>query len=196
MTFDAEQPFPNTDIEQGQLELLADESVLANLSDVEVTTDRAVGRERQISAKIYINHSAEHVWQVLTDYEHLADFIPNLSDSYLIDHPANGVRLVQVGAQSFLRVKFCARVVLDMIERFPYQLDFQMVEGDFKAFSGSWLLTPTDMGDRTGTYLCYTVSVLPPRTMPIRLIENRLKQNFAVNLNAIRQRVDELFGSN
>jgi hypothetical protein len=35
-------------------------------------------RERHISASVYIAASEAHVWKVLTDYERLAEFVPNL----------------------------------------------------------------------------------------------------------------------
>ena len=35
-------------------------------------------RERRIKAEISVNADTESVWNALTDYEHLADFIPNL----------------------------------------------------------------------------------------------------------------------
>jgi len=143
------------------------------------------GRTRKISASILIEQSIDRVWQIITDYDHLADFIPNLAKSRRISHPAAGIRIEQVGAQNFLNFKFCARVVLDMIEHFPNRLDFQMVEGDFKSFGGSWQL---EEAPAEATQLIYTVTVLPPRTMPIALIERRLSSSMVVNLEAIRQR--------
>lgn len=164
-----------------------------DLQNVEVQTDWAEGRERQISARIYIPYTIEQVWQVLTDYDHLADFIPNLAKSRRLPHPEGGIRLEQVGSQSFLKLKFCARVVLDMVEQFPNALNFQMIEGDFKAFSGQWQLQPAIAEGQIGTTLCYTVRVLPPRTMPVGLIERRLHHNLAMNLISVRQRVESLF---
>ena len=35
-------------------------------------------RERRIKAEISVNADVESVWSALTDYERLADFIPNL----------------------------------------------------------------------------------------------------------------------
>lgn len=166
-----------------------------SLSQVEVKTDWVEGRRRQISAHIQIPYETERVWQILTDYEHLADFIPNLAKSRRLPHPSGGIRLEQLGTQSFLKLKFCARVVLDMVETFPHRLDFQMIEGDFKSFSGSWLLQALDLGDRQGTQVSYVVQVLPARTMPTTLIERCLKQDLAVNLLAIRQRAEALFGA-
>jgi ribosome-associated toxin RatA of RatAB toxin-antitoxin module len=161
------------------------------LQEVEVQTDRAEGRQRQISAKIRLPYSIEQIWQILTDYDRLAEFIPNLAKSCRIDHPQGGIRIEQVGTQSLLKLKFCARVVLDMVEQFPHQIDFCMVEGDFKQFSGSWMLQPAAEG--TGTELCYIISVLPPRAMPVGMIEKRLKSSLVTNLSAIRHRADVMF---
>ncbi|MBD1995838.1 SRPBCC family protein [Leptolyngbya sp. FACHB-541] len=165
----------------------------ALLEDVEVETERLDGRQRRISAKVQIPYPAEQVWQILTDYEKLSDFIPSLSKSRQIPHPQGGIRLEQVGTQCLLNFKFCARVVLDMVENFPQRLDFKMIEGDFKVFSGSWQLQPITLGNQTGTELCYSVLVLPRMAMPVGLIERRLSTNLAMNLVAIRERANELF---
>ncbi len=160
---------------------------------VEVQTEEIGGRQRQITAKIQIPHSAPQVWQVLTDYEALAEFIPNLAKSCRLEHPNGGIRLEQVGTQRLLRFNFSARVVLDLEERFPDEILFDMVEGDLKAYSGKWFLEPYE-SDTRGTNLCYIVRVLPKLTMPVALIERRLSSDLRLNLLAIRQRVEKLFG--
>ena len=150
---------------------------------VEISTEKYPNRERRILASVVIPKSVEQVWQVITDYEHLADFIPNLTKSTLLPNSEGRIRLEQVGAQCFLKVKFCARVVLDMTEHFPSQLGFTMNEGDFKQFDGCWKLQPV----AEGTQLSYEVSVTPPRAMPVKLIEHHLCRSITVNLLAIRQ---------
>ena len=151
--------------------------------NVDISTEKRPNRERRILASVIIPKSVEQVWNVITDYEHLADFVPNLTKSTLLPNPEGRIRLEQVGAQCFLRVKFCARVVLDMTENFPHQLDFSMLEGDFKQFEGTWKLQPTPQG----TQLSYEVSVRPPRAMPVSLIEHHLCRSITVNLLAIQQ---------
>lgn len=162
------------------------------LQDVEVKTDKAEGRQRQISARIQIPYPTDKVWQILTDYDRLADFVPNLTQSQRIQHPHGGIRIEQIGAESLMKLKFCARVVLDMVEHFPDRIDFNMVEGDFKQFQGSWTLKP--ISNNTITDLGYRLLVLPPRIMPVNLIERRLKGGMVLNLSAIRQQADLLFG--
>ncbi|NET51824.1 MAG: cyclase, partial [Merismopedia sp. SIO2A8] len=142
---------------------------------------------------IEIPHSVEQIWSILTDYERLADFIPSLKQSKQIEHPDQGIRIEQIGSESLLKLKFCARVVLDMIESFPHTVGFEMVEGDFKAFSGEWQLQPIQYTEGSGTALTYTLRVWPSRLMPVGMIERRLSQGLQINLNSIKQRADELF---
>jgi ribosome-associated toxin RatA of RatAB toxin-antitoxin module len=175
------------------LDLAAEAANPALLQTVTIETESIEGRKRKISAKIYIPRSAEQVWQVLTDYEALADFIPNLGKSERLQHPQGGIRLEQVGTQRLLRFNFSARVVLDLEEIFLQEIRFNMVEGDFNSYSGCWRLEPQVQGDRSGTNLTYTLLVWPKRTMPIGFLERRLQQDFSLNLVAIRQRVEELF---
>ncbi|WP_026733466.1 SRPBCC family protein [Fischerella sp. PCC 9605] len=163
-----------------------------DLQAVAVQIEKIADRQRQISATIQIPQPVAQVWEVLTNYEALADFIPNLANSRLLEHPNGGIRLEQVGSQRFLRLNFSARVVLDLEEYFPKEIIFQMVEGDFKDFSGSWRLEPYSLGQETGTNLCYTVKVWPKRTMPVGIIERRLAKDLQLNLLAIRQRLEEL----
>ncbi len=157
-------------------------------AQVAIQVDKLSERQRQISAKIQIPQPVEKVWQILTDYESLPDFIPNLAKSSLLEHPNGGIRLEQIGSQSLLNFKFCARVVLDLEELFPTLIQFNMVEGDFKGFSGSWCLEPYTLSEQQGTTLCYTIQIWPKLTMPISIIERRLSKDLQTNLLAIRQR--------
>ena len=162
--------------------------------DIDVQVHKIESRQRKIEAKIQLPYPAEDVWQVLTDYEALSEFIPNLETSQRVEHPSGGVRIEQVGAQSALMLKFSARVVLDMEENFPEKLSFDMVEGDFKEFEGQWRLAPCKDGEKK-TELTYSVKVWPKRTMPIVAVEKRLAKDLPLNLQAIRQRLDALYGA-
>ncbi|MBN3905908.1 MAG: SRPBCC family protein [Nostoc sp. NMS1] len=166
--------------------------LVALAAKVEVQIQKIAERQRQISAKVQIPQPVEKIWKVLTDYEALPDFLPNLAKSRLIEHPNGGIRLEQVGSQRLLNFKFSARVVLDLEECFPKEINFRMVEGDFKGFSGSWCLEPYSLNEYVGTNLCYTIQVWPKLTMPVGIIENRLSKDLRLNLVAIHQRVEEL----
>jgi ribosome-associated toxin RatA of RatAB toxin-antitoxin module len=161
------------------------------LHPVDVAIEKIAERRRQITAKIQIERPPETVWQVLTNYEALPDFIPNLAKSQLLEHPQGGIRLEQVGQERLLKLNFNARVVLDLSESFPKEINFQMVEGDFNEYSGSWQLLPC-LDSPTGTNLCYTLIVHPKRMMPVGIIEKRLSSGLKVNLLAIKKQVESI----
>jgi ribosome-associated toxin RatA of RatAB toxin-antitoxin module len=162
---------------------------------VTLSTERLEHRHRKISASIWIPQSVEQLWNILTDYNHLADFIPNLESSRCLDTTeGDRIRIEQIGAECLFNLKFCARVVLDMLETFPHRIDFTMVEGDFRSFEGNWQLHPEmDEEGRPGTRLEYTVVIQPTHLMPIGLIERHLGKNLTMNLLAIRQHAQDLF---
>lgn len=162
-----------------------------SLGNVAIVTERLQARSRRILAIIQIPQPLEQVWKILTDYERLADFIPNLTKSRRLPHPSGGIRLEQIGAQCFLNIKFCARVVLDMYETFPSELGFRMVDGDFKSFEGCWRLEPVTCEGIVGTQLSYDLRLTPPRAIPVALIERHIRHDLTRNLLAIRQQVLE-----
>jgi ribosome-associated toxin RatA of RatAB toxin-antitoxin module len=166
-----------------------EEITASNLAAVRVEIEKVAERQRKITGTIQIPQPPEIVWQVLTDYEGLADFIPNLAQSRRLEHPSGGIRVEQIGSQRLMKMNFSVRVVLDLEESFPKEINFEMVEGDLKAFSGAWLLDSCSDAGKAGTNLCYRILVHPKITMPVGIIEQRLSQDLKANLVAIRDRV-------
>lgn len=151
------------------------------------------GRQRELCAQVVIPRSLEQVWGVLTDYECLAKFIPNLALSRRVAHPDGKIRLEQIGNQQFLKLNFAARVVLDMEEDYPHAINFAMVEGDFKVFKGAWKLSAVEVEGKACTRLTYCLTVIPKLAMPVKLIEGCLGRDLSNNLAAISQYVTDLY---
>ena len=175
------------------LEQSPQDNSLEAASIVTLATKKLEKRHRQIQAQILLPFSPEQIWPVLIDYEALADFIPNLAKSQRLSHSDSGVRIEQVGVKNALFLKFSARVVLDMVEEFPHRIRFSMVEGDFKAFSGTWEIQPAQNQDHQGTALIYTVQICPTRLIPVKAIEQQLGQDLPRNLLAIRNKLHQLY---
>lgn len=181
-----------TDLEPNDIVIeTSAESRTEDLTAVTLSTEKLEKRHRQIQAEIFLPFSPQQVWDVLIDYESLADFIPNLSKSERLSHPNSGIRIEQIGVKNALFLKFSARVVLDMIEKYPHTIAFKMVEGDFKAFAGTWEMQATSP-EQSGTNLVYTLQVCPTRLIPVKAIEQQLSKDLPRNLLAIRQRLYQL----
>ncbi|KAI4343492.1 hypothetical protein L6164_010833 [Bauhinia variegata] len=150
-------------------------------------------RERRVKAEISINADVESVWNALTDYEHLADFIPNLVWSGTIPCPYPGrIWLEQRGFQRAMYWHIEARVVLDLQEFLnstcDRELHFSMVDGDFKKFEGKWSLKS---GIRSSTtILSYEVNVIPRFNFPAIFLERIIRSDLPVNLRALAYRAE------
>jgi len=154
---------------------------------VQVKTEALEGRRRALEAHIWIPVGVDRLWEVLTDYEGLATFIPNLTRSQVLSRSGNQVRLEQVGAEQFWKFSFAAKVILAMELMYPEAIYFTLEEGDFKEFAGSWRLAPDRQEDNLGTRLTYQLTVHPKRTMPVKLVECHLGAGLSRNLAAIYQ---------
>jgi ribosome-associated toxin RatA of RatAB toxin-antitoxin module len=175
-----------------EIDEISDEISPEAMEAIALTIDRLEGRRRCLTAAIAIAAPIRQVWQVLTDYERLAEFIPNLRESTVVGEEDDCVLLRQVGVQNVLFLNFSATVTLKLRACCPERIDFAMTEGDFKEFCGAWELSSlsSPIAENPQTRLTYTVTILPPRKMPVRLVERRLKQDLATNLLAIRQQAE------
>ena len=149
---------------------------------IEQTVERLPQGVRRLAVQLRTDQTVDDLWEVLTDYEGLSEFIPNLSSSKLIERSGNRVTLSQIGSQQLvLGLKFSAEVQLELTEHRPEGLlQFRMIKGDFRRFEGSWRLQ--SVPDQT--LVLYELTVQGCLGMPVALIEQRLRQDLNDNLLA------------
>ncbi|GJN16600.1 hypothetical protein PR202_gb03603 [Eleusine coracana subsp. coracana] len=84
---------------------------------MEVSKMEGKRNRRMVRARVDIEAPLEAVWETLTDYEGLADFIPGLSECRLLHKDHRFARLYQVGEQDLaLGFKFNAKGTIDCFE--------------------------------------------------------------------------------
>ena len=139
---------------------------------------------RRLAVQLRTPISTNILWSVLTDYDHLSDFIPNLASSSLIERNGNRVKLNQVGSQKLVGLRFTAKVQLELIEdNSNGHLKFHILKGDFRRFEGSWSMQSL----KEGSCLLYELTVQGCIGMPVALIEQRLREDLSDNLLAVEQ---------
>lgn len=188
----------------GGMELLSVYRSSGN-GDIETEIEEIGKNSRRIRSRIAIEASLQTVWNILTDYEKLADFIPGLAVSQLLERRDNFVRLFQIGQQKLaFGLSFNAKGIIDcyekQLENLPFgqkrDIEFKMIEGDFKLFEGKWSIEQynterceagdTLIGQESHTTLSYAVDVEPKQWLPVRLVEGRLCREITLNLSCIR----------
>ena len=151
---------------------------------IEQTMEKLSGGARRLAAQLTTSASFDSLWNVLTDYDRLNLYIPNLLSSKKIYQNKNNVHLKQVGAQDFLGMKFSAEVTIDLFEdRELGLLKFNLIKGDFKKFEGCWKIQ--NIKDTSNNSLIYDLTVQGCQWMPIGMIEKRLKKDLSENLIAV-----------
>ena len=151
---------------------------------IEQTMENLSGGTRRLAAQLTTSASFDSLWSVLTDYDRLNLYIPNLLSSKKIYQKNNNVHLKQVGAQDFLGMKFSAEVTIDLFEEKELGLlKFSLIKGDFRKFEGSWKIK--NIKDTSKNSLVYDLTVQGCQWMPIGMIEKRLKRDLSENLVAV-----------
>lgn len=176
--------------------------IVEDILDLKI--EKSGKNSRRITAKIEVEAPLDAVWNVLTDYERLADFIPGLTVSQLLERRENGARLLQIGEQNLaFGLKFKAKGIVDVVENeleilpigIRRDIDFKMVEGDFEVFKGKWGIEQFE--GSTGnqnfsikkdfrTLLSYIVDVQPKKWLPVALVEGRLSREIQINITCVR----------
>ena len=151
---------------------------------IEQTMEKLSGGIRRLADKLTTSASFDSLCNVLTDYDRLNLYIPNLLSSKKIYQKNNNVHLKQVGAQDFLGMKFSAEVTIDLFEEKKLGLlKFNLIKGDFRKFEGSWKIQNIKNTSRNS--LIYDLTVQGCQWMPIGMIEKRLKKDLSENLIAV-----------
>lgn len=154
-----------------------------SLDTIHQVMERLPQGARRLAAQLRLDLHPDWLWSVLTDYENLQNFIPNLAMSRQLWRRQNRVCLEQVGTQQFCGLRFSARVQLELCEeREQGRLDFRMIDGDFRCFQGTWAIGADD----SSSWLLYDLTVQGKPGMPIGLIEQRLKDDLANNLRGVQ----------
>ena len=154
------------------------------LDTIQQTMERLPGGCRRLAVQLRLDLDPAWLWAVLTDYDGLSTFIPNLQISRQLWRRGAVVGLEQEGAQTFMGLKFKARVQLELTEHPEQQrLSFVMLKGDFRRFEGTWQIGR----DASATTLLYELLVQGCVGMPIGLIEQRLQEDLAANLRAVQR---------
>ena len=172
---------------------------------------------RRITSSILIDGSLDDVWIVLSDYNNLADFVPNLTKSYIVPGPPGKTRIFQEGAQKIIGFDFRASLTMDMSEDVgdlsdrieqenrsykEKRIGFALVQSSmFSSFDGEWVMrthsrikafdnATKQYYYRYKTKLTYTVTVRPKGPVPVVALEWRIKEDVPVNLLAVKEEVE------
>lgn len=144
-------------------------------SDFAVRTDKR-GSEVHVDAHATLSAPLPVIWQTLTDYNHLPDFIPGISRSRLIEYRGTAAIVEQLGEAGFLFFKVPIDVVVESLERAPHVIEVRVLKGNLKKLDGRYQIeegaTPADP-----IVLRWRGVIEPEKTLPPLFGEMILRSN-------------------
>ena len=132
-------------------------------------TDEAL----EVVCRALLEAPAELVWQTLTDYNRLAEFIPGMRASRVIEQRGAVSIIEQSGEARFLFISYPIEVTLASVERPPHEIEASMLKGNLKRLQGLYRIEP----QRGGRILLTWTGIVEALQMPPLLGEMLMRSN-------------------
>lgn len=162
-------------------------AVASGADDLWVDVDRN-GTSFDVHAVATVLAPIATVWQVLTDYDNLARFIPGLSRSAVQARSANRVVVEQKGEARFLVFSYPIEVQLEVVESPTDSIVSRAIEGNLKRMSGRYELRSSG----GGIQLRYTGELEPGFDLPpivgTLAVRTMVEEQFAAMVAEIERR--------
>ena len=132
-----------------------------------------------VNASALLQVDARIAWEVLSDYDHLAQFIPDVKSSRVVSRDGNRVRVEQKGEFGFFFYRQPVDVSLEVLEQPPHRIDARRVAGNIRELETRYELGTSAAGvrfDYSGRFI--PAFSLPPLIgIPIvrRIVERRFR---------------------
>ena len=113
--------------------------------DLSVETIRR-GKALEIACRAGLEAPVALVWDTLTDYDRLAEFIPGLRSSRVLERRGPAVVVEQSGEARFLFFSIPIEVTLATLEHPPRSIEANMLKGNLKRLQGAYRIEPRGGG--------------------------------------------------
>jgi len=113
--------------------------------DLSVETIRR-GDALEIACRAELEAPVALVWDTLTDYDRLAEFIPGMRRSRVLERRGPAVIVEQSGEARFLFFSIPIEVTVSTLEQPPRSIEASMLKGNLKRLQGAYRIEPRSGG--------------------------------------------------
>jgi carbon monoxide dehydrogenase subunit G len=154
-------------------------------ANVRVTAERH-GDTIDVNATALLRADAATAWQVLTDYDHYAEFIPNLRLSRIVARHGPVVTVEQTGDAMFWMFRIPVAIRYEVTESPPNRLQSRATGGSLRALASSYVLTTTESGMR----LDYSGHIAPRFEVLGRIEQMAVRKNIEREFQALADEIE------
>jgi ribosome-associated toxin RatA of RatAB toxin-antitoxin module len=128
------------------------------------------------------------VWRILTSYERMAEFVPDMESCKILSRNGNEVILEQFGVARFLFMSKTIHLIVRATEQPMSSIDIALISGDMKHYESHWELIP--MPETGGTKIVYSGKMIPNFYVPGILGSKMIRSDIERMMNAVLARID------
>lgn len=118
------------------------------------------GTAVEINASATLKASHGLIWQTLTDYDHLSEFIPGIKTSHVIERRGSAAIVRQTGQASVMFFAYPIEVVVESLEKPPNAIGIRVLRGNLKQLDGGYRLE--QVGDKDAEYILRWSGIIEP----------------------------------
>jgi len=129
------------------------------------------------------------VWRILTGYDRMEEFVPDLSSCRVLSRNGNEVIIEQFGTARFLFMSRSIHLIVRATEQPMSSIDVDLISGDMKHYEARWELVP--IPETGGTRVLYTGRIMPSFYVPGILGTNLIRGDIERMMGAVLTRLDK-----
>jgi ribosome-associated toxin RatA of RatAB toxin-antitoxin module len=141
----------------------------------------------EIDASGTVQAPLEAAWRVLTDYEKMSEFVPDLTSCKILSRAGNRVIVEQYGSARFLFMARSIHLVVQATESPMSAIDIALISGDMRHYESRWTLTPLPTG---GTRIVYRGHLVPDFYVPAVFGAALIRADIERMMRAVLARLD------
>lgn len=128
------------------------------------------------------------VWRILTGYDRMAEFVPEMESSKVLSRNGGEVIIEQFGVARFLFMSRTIHLIVRAVEQPMSSIDISLMSGDMKHYEARWELVPVP--ETGGTKIIYHGKLLPNFYVPSLLGSKMVRNDIERMMNAVLARLD------
>jgi ribosome-associated toxin RatA of RatAB toxin-antitoxin module len=129
------------------------------------------------------------VWKILTNYERMNEFVPDLESCKVLSRNGNEAIVEQFGTARFLFMERSIHLVVRATETPMSTIDIALISGDMKHYESHWELVPVP--ETGGTRILYSGKLIPNFYVPGMLGAKMIKADISRMMAAVLVRLDK-----
>jgi ribosome-associated toxin RatA of RatAB toxin-antitoxin module len=142
----------------------------------------------EVVCRAMLDAPLDLVWRTLTDYDRLAEFIPGMRASRVVERRGAVTVVEQTGEARFLFLTFPLEVTLASTERAPYAIDVRMLKGNLKRLEGAYRIEPQAGGKVLLTWTGQIEALSMPPLLGEMLMRASIEDQFRGMVREVERR--------